>query len=74
LNLVGLQRGGMSEEEIASLKRAYRTLFLGEGLLEQRIASATAQGADFPSAKELAQFVASSERGIVSTRKGNKAA
>ena len=74
LNLVGLQRGGMSEEEIASLKRAYRTLFLGEGLLEQRIASATAQGADFPSAKELAQFVASSERGIVSARKAGKAA
>jgi UDP-N-acetylglucosamine acyltransferase len=74
LNLVGLQRGGMSEEEIASLKRAYRTLFLGEGLLEQRIASAAAQGADFPSAKELAQFVANSERGIVSIRKGRKGA
>ena len=64
----------MSEEEIASLKRAYRTLFLGEGLLEQRIASAAAQAADFQSANELAHFVANSERGIVSARKAGKAA
>ena len=74
LNLIGLQRGGMSEEEIASLKRTFRILFLGDGLLEQRIAMATEQGSEFQSVKELAQFVASSERGIVSTRKGRKAA
>jgi UDP-N-acetylglucosamine acyltransferase len=74
LNLVGLQRGGMSEEEIASLKRTYRILFLRDGLLEQRIASATEQGSEFQSVKELAQFVVNSERGIVSTRKGHKTA
>ena len=74
LNLIGLQRGGMSEEEIASLKRTYRILFLGDGLLEQRLATAAAQSSDFQSVSELAGFVASSERGIVSTRKAARKA
>jgi UDP-N-acetylglucosamine acyltransferase len=74
LNLTGLQRGGMSEEEIAGLKRTYRILFHGGGLLEQRLATAAAQTSEYPSANELARFVASSERGIVSARKMHKAA
>ena len=74
LNLIGLQRGGMSEEEIASLKRTYRILFLGDGLLEQRLATAAAQSPDFQSVSELAGFVANSERGIVSTRKAARKA
>ncbi len=74
LNLVGLQRGGMSEEEIAGLKRTYRILFHGDGLLEQKLAAAAAQASEFQSVNEFARFVANSERGIVSARKAHKAA
>ncbi len=74
LNLVGLQRGGMSEEEIASLKRTLRILFHGDGLLEDRLATAAGQPAAFQSAKELAGFVADSKRGTVSFRRPLKAA
>ena len=69
LNLTGLQRAGMPANEIASLKRAFRALFHGKGTLAERLASIAAHASEFPSAKELAGFVASSKRGAVSVRR-----
>ena len=66
LNLTGLQRAGMPASEIASLKRVFRALFHGKGTLAERLGSIAAHGSEFPSAKELAQFVANSKRGAVS--------
>jgi UDP-N-acetylglucosamine acyltransferase len=69
LDLTGLQRNGMPAAEIASLKRAFRALFQGKGTLAERLASVSGRACEFPSAKELAAFVASSKRGSVSIRR-----
>jgi UDP-N-acetylglucosamine acyltransferase len=74
LNLIGLQRSGMSEDEIACLKRGYRILFHGEGVLEERLAKAAGQSSEYRSVKDLADFVANSKRGTVSARRPLKAA
>ncbi|MFN3514497.1 MAG: acyl-ACP--UDP-N-acetylglucosamine O-acyltransferase [Phenylobacterium sp.] len=65
LNLVGLRRAGFAPGEIAALRRAYRRLFLGEGLLAERIAAVRAL--DEPRATVLADFVAGSARGAISS-------
>jgi UDP-N-acetylglucosamine acyltransferase len=69
LNLTGLQRSGMPADEIASLKRVFRALFRSKGTLAERLASIAGHAGEFPSAKELAGFVASSKRGAVSIRR-----
>lgn len=63
LNLVGLKRAGFSQEEISTLKAAYRLLYRSGLSLEvavQRLES------DFysPHVRHLAEFIKSSTRGI----------
>jgi UDP-N-acetylglucosamine acyltransferase len=69
LDLPGLQRSGMPADEIASLKRVFRALFRSKGTLAERLASIGGRAGEYPSAKELAAFVASSKRGAVSIRR-----
>ena len=60
LNLVGLRRAGFSKEQIQELKHAY-------GLLYQRglaLAEALMRLDELPAARELADFVRSTKRGI----------
>ena len=60
LNLVGLRRAGFSKEQIQELKQAY-------GLLYQRglaLAEALMRLDELPAARELADFVRSTKRGI----------
>lgn len=65
LNAVGLRRAGFSAGEIAELRRAYRTLFLGVGPMEDRLAAArSGAGA---SVTALIAFLESSGRGCIST-------
>lgn len=65
LNTVGLKRAGYAAGEIAALRRAYRLLFLGAGPMDKRIALAEALGGD--AVAQLVRFMASSDRGIIST-------
>ena len=68
INLVGLKRRGFQSDQVAALKKAYRTLF-GEGL---PLKGALAQiRRDHPSSSEVAhlvEFVACSQRGICRPR------
>jgi UDP-N-acetylglucosamine acyltransferase len=65
LNTVGLQRGGMEEDTIRELKRAYRLLFRSEMNVTQAIEHARTELEPLPEVKELIQFVEASERGVV---------
>ena len=65
LNTVGLQRGGMEEDTIRELKRAYRLLFRSEMNVTQAIERAQTELEPLPEVKELLRFVEASERGVV---------
>ena len=65
LNTVGLQRGGMDEETIRELKRAYRMLFRSEMNVTQAIERAQTELEPLAEGKELIRFVEASERGVV---------
>ncbi len=65
LNAVGLKRAGFALAEIAELRRAYRTLFLGTGPMEDRLAAARRGAGAHTMA--LVAFLESSGRGCIST-------
>ena len=69
LNLIGLKRRGFDEEQLSALKKAYRTFF-AEGLTLKEAAERTRQEqAASPEAVHLAEFIASSQRGICRPRR-----
>ncbi|MGE0683344.1 MAG: acyl-ACP--UDP-N-acetylglucosamine O-acyltransferase [Candidatus Binatia bacterium] len=71
LNLVGLKRRGWTNEQIALLKKSYRTLF-SEGLpLKEALAAIRTAAAHSPQILHLAKFVEASTRGICRPR-GNE--
>ncbi len=70
LNQVGLERHGFPAEEVRRLKEAYKALFLRSLPLDQALAALRELGTDSPAVTHLADFVATSERGIL--RAGRK--
>ncbi|HEX6627184.1 MAG TPA: acyl-ACP--UDP-N-acetylglucosamine O-acyltransferase [Gemmatimonadaceae bacterium] len=65
LNTVGLQRGGMDDNTIRELKRAYRLLFRSDLNVTQAIERAQNELEGLPEVRELLRFVEESERGVV---------
>lgn len=72
LNAVGLKRAGFTTAEIADLRRAYRTLFLGAGPMEARLAAARLGGG--ASVTALIAFLETPGRGCISTPRSRKLA
>ena len=65
INAEGLKRRGFSEDQIAEIRRAYKTLYRsGLGLEEARVAIAE-QAETAPELRILADFLGRSRRGIV---------
>lgn len=64
LNQVGLRRNGFSREHITELRRAFRDVLRRPMPREQAIAVLRERGAACPPVMELAEFVATSKRGI----------
>lgn len=68
LNLVGLKRRGWTNEQIALLKKSYRTLF-SEGLpLKEALTAIRTAAAHSPEILHLAEFIEASPRGICRPR------
>ncbi len=63
LNMVGLRRAGLSREEIAALKAAYKILYRSGLKLKDALARIAAE-ADTEHTRHLVKFIESSERGI----------
>jgi UDP-N-acetylglucosamine acyltransferase len=66
LNLVGLKRAGVTDDDVRALKRAYRLLYRSKLPLRDALREIEALGNVF--ARALAEFVRSSERGICRDR------
>ncbi len=68
LNSVGLERRGFSPEAIATLKRAYRTLFRDGLNVSQAMEKLRAEAVDSVEVAALVSFIDASDRGISTAR------
>jgi UDP-N-acetylglucosamine acyltransferase len=66
LNEVGLKRAGFSPAELAHLRRAFRTLFLGREPMAERLTTAACAGTGSAHVPELLAFLNASKRGFIS--------
>lgn len=57
LNIVGLKRRGFPREAIHALRQAYRTIFVGEGSLQERAARAGSEHAGVDAVQQLVAFI-----------------
>jgi len=64
LNTVGLKRHGFTDEQLASLKTAYKIIFRSKLSMKEAVENIRKELADSPEAQELATFVETSERGV----------
>lgn len=65
INRIGLERRGMAAESIDRLERAYRVLVRSKLNTTQALERLRSELADDPEVAHLAEFVASSERGVI---------
>jgi len=65
INSEGLKRRGFSPEALAALKRAYKTIYKSGLSLAQARDELARQAAGTPEIAPLAQFLATSTRGIL---------
>jgi UDP-N-acetylglucosamine acyltransferase len=65
INKVGLQRRGFQKETIMALKRAFRYLFRSKLNTRQAVEKVKAEFDSLPEIKELLDFIAATERGLI---------
>lgn len=63
-NKIGLERAGISKEEIESVHRAVRALIMGERTVDEALAFIEKECASLPLVQHIVQFVKNSEKGI----------
>ncbi len=64
LNVVGMQRAGMSEEQIGRVKQAYKVLFRSNLGLAEALAQVEGEMGTHPEIAHLVGFIRGSQRGI----------
>jgi UDP-N-acetylglucosamine acyltransferase len=64
LNTIGLQRAGMTEEQIGRVKQAYKIVFRSNLGLAEAIAQLRAELGAFPEVAHLAAFLEGTQRGV----------
>ena len=65
LNKIGLERRGFSKETIAAIKKAYRMIYISKMPKKEAIETIQNDLSDIPEALRVADFLISSERGII---------
>jgi UDP-N-acetylglucosamine acyltransferase len=75
LNVVGLRRRGFSKADIHRLRAAYKDLFLGEGVLRERLAAVEKAYAGVPLVDNVLAFIRSGKRPLsTAVRRGGDGA
>ncbi|MCB0333962.1 MAG: acyl-ACP--UDP-N-acetylglucosamine O-acyltransferase, partial [Bdellovibrionales bacterium] len=64
LNHIGLKRAGWDSDTIAVMRRVYRKIFLGSGVLQQKLQRAREEFGTELFVAPFLDFIASSERGV----------
>src|SRR5579863_1028268 len=57
LNVVGLRRRGVTRSNLQRLRKAYRTLFHGEGIFADRVEAVATEYADDPFLQKITSFI-----------------
>jgi UDP-N-acetylglucosamine acyltransferase len=71
LNVIGMKRRGFSQEQVHSLRRAYRALFSGAGTLKERIEEVAESFRDDAAAQQIVAFLREgSDRAVLVPRDG----
>jgi UDP-N-acetylglucosamine acyltransferase len=71
LNIVGMKRRGFSREQMHALRRAYRTLFFGEGALAARVDAVAAEFSGDANVQKIVDFIrAGAKRKLTLPRAG----
>lgn len=68
INVIGMRRAGLTGDDITDVKRVFRILFWGGGLLPQRLEHAQAELGHVPHAHAVIEFVRHSRRGVCMPR------
>ncbi|MCB0311226.1 MAG: acyl-ACP--UDP-N-acetylglucosamine O-acyltransferase [Bdellovibrionales bacterium] len=69
INTIGLQRHGFDGDEVKQLRKLFRDVFLGSGLLKDRLTKCRANYQHLESCSEFLDFITNSERGVAAVRK-----
>jgi UDP-N-acetylglucosamine acyltransferase len=64
VNVIGMQRAGMAEEEIGRIKQAYKVVFRSNIGLQEAIAELSEELAGYPEIDHFIEFLKGSQRGI----------
>ena len=64
VNVIGMQRAGMAEEQIGRIKQAYKVVFRSNLGLQEAIAELTEELAGYPEIDHFIDFLKGSQRGI----------
>jgi len=70
-NVIGLQRSGMSNETIRSIKDIYKIFYRGTNTVKSSIEQIKNELQMIPEVKEFVDFVESSKRGVLSAKNCN---
>ena len=65
INLVGLERNGLSPESVKSIKEAFRLLYRSKHNTRQAIESVRSEVPSTPEVTQILEFIEKSERGII---------
>jgi UDP-N-acetylglucosamine acyltransferase len=64
VNVIGMQRAGMAEEQIGRIKQAYKVVFRSNLGLQEAIAELSEELAGYPEIDHFIEFLKGSQRGI----------
>jgi UDP-N-acetylglucosamine acyltransferase len=64
VNVIGMQRAGMAEDQIGRVKQAYKVVFRSNLGLQEAIAQLSAELSGYPEIDHFIEFLKGSERGI----------
>lgn len=71
LNVVGMKRRGFSQEQVHSLRRAYKQLFSGAGTLKERVAEVAEAYSDDAATQSIVAFLREGgDRAVLTPRDG----
>lgn len=64
VNKIGMERSGISEEEIRAMTKAYKIFFRGKSVAKEALTRIEEELGDFETVRNFVKFVRNSERGI----------
>jgi len=68
VNVIGMRRDGITQEEVSVVKRAYRMLFWRSTIMKDRHERARAEFGDHPLVREVLDFMSGTRRGVLMAR------